>query len=130
MALAIGSRAVIVGEWKLVGEYERLLAVHGDTVTIAFALLVIYYLCEAAVIVLVIAPGQCFAERRFGSPGVPWGGFVLVITWGATHILLQGPHTGAYAMIASVLYGCIYSLGPRRSVPVPTYAMVAAAFIL
>lgn len=128
VVLAIGIRLLVLQEWKPLGECERLSAVQGAATPFAFALLLVYYLCETAVILLVIALGQRAGEMRFGAPAVPWGGLVLACTWGATHILLQGPATGFYAMSAAVLYGCIYSLGRRRSVC--TYLLVAAAFIL
>lgn len=128
VVLAIGVRVLVLQEWKPLGEYERLSAVQGTATPFAFALLIIYYLCETAVILLVITLGQRAGEMRFGAPAVPWGGLVLACTWGATHILLQGPAAGIYAMSAAVLYGCIYSLGRRRSVL--TYVVVAAAFIL
>ena len=128
IALAIGIRTLVLGEWKLVGEYERLLPEHGDTAPLAGALLVAYYLCESLVIVLVLALGQRAGELRFGRPAIPWGGMLLAITWGATHILLQGPATGIYAIAASLLYGCIHALGSRRLGL--TWALVSVAFIL
>lgn len=128
VALAIGIRAVVLQEWKLVGEYAQLADLHGDTAPFAFALLIVYYLCETALIVLVLALGQRAGEMRFGRPALPWGGLLLAITWGAIHILLQGPAAGIYAMAAAVLYGCVFAWGPRR--PLPTFLIVAAAFIL
>lgn len=127
-AAAIGFRVVILQEWKLVGEYERLASAQGDATPLAFALLLVYYLCEACVILLVIALGQRAGETAFGHPAIPWGGLVLALTWGAVHILLQGPATGLYAMAAAVLYGCIYAWCNRRAVP--SYLLVTAAFVL
>ncbi|MCT1396062.1 hypothetical protein M4D51_10025 [Microbacterium sp. p3-SID338] len=127
-AVAIGVRVVVLQEWKLVGEYERLSAAQGEATPLAFALLLVYYLCEACVILLVIALGQRAGEIAFGRPALPWGGLVLALTWGAVHIFLQGPATGVYAMAAAVLYGCIYAWGNRRTAP--TYLLVTAAFLV
>lgn len=126
--LAVGGRAVFLREWKLVGEYQGLSLDQGDAAPFAFVVLLLYYLCEAAVIVLTLALGQRAGEMRFGTPAVPWGGFVLALTWGAVHILLQGPAAGVYAMAAAVLYGCICAWGPRRALS--TYLIVTATFIV
>lgn len=126
--LAITVRALLLQELKLPSEYERLSVAQGEAAPFAFALLMLYYLCEAMVIVLVIALGQRAGELRFGLPALPWGGFVLACTWGATHILLRGPAAGLYAMFAAVLYGCIQSLGRRSALS--TYMFIAVAFVL
>lgn len=128
VAAAVGVRAAILQEWKLPAEYGRLAADNPHTAPLLFAVLLVYYLCEAAVVVLLVALGQRAGEMRFGRPAIPWGGLVLALTWGATHILLQGPATGLYAMLASVLYGVVFALGNRRFAS--TYAMVAIAFLL
>lgn len=57
----------------------------------------------------------------------PRGGFVLACTSGVMHIFLQEPSAGLYAMFASVLYGVIHALGPRRLAP--TVALIGLAFI-
>ncbi len=128
VVLAIGLRALALQEWKLVEEYGRIVDDHGTRAPLVFACLLLYYLSETIVIVLVLALGQRAGELRFGSPAFPWGGLVLAVTWGATHVLLQGPATGIYAMGASLLYGVIYCLGNRRLAS--TFAIVALAFIL
>jgi len=128
VAVAIGVRAAILQEWKLVGEYGRLAADDQGTAPLLFAVLLAYYLCEVAVVVLLVVLGQRAGELRFGRPAVPWGGLVLALTWGATHILLQGPATGLYAMLASLLYGLVFSLGNRRFAA--TSALIAVAFLL
>lgn len=126
--IAVGVRALIFQEWKLVGEYGRLAVEAPDVAPAAFALLLAYYASETVVVVLVLALGQAAGELRFGRPAVPWGGVVLAATWGVAHILLQGPAAGLYAMAAALLYGCIFSLGHRRVRS--TALLVGLAFVL
>ena len=52
---------------------------------------------------------------------------MLACTWGIMHVFLQGPSAGLYAIFASVLYGVIYVLAPRR-LP-STVALIGLAFI-
>jgi hypothetical protein len=129
LALAVGVRAVLTGEWKPAAEVARL---HDDVGAAAFpvslAALVVYYLAEVVVIVLLLGYGQRWGEATWGRPQVPWGGLALACTWGAAHLLLQGPAGGVYAMGAAMLYGVL--LLAVRGRFAPTYVLVAAAFLL
>lgn len=127
IAVAIGSRAFLQGEWKLPAEIARLND-SGPAPGAAAAALIVYYLAEVVVIVLLLRFGQACGERLGGTPWVPWGGLVLAATWGVVHFLLQGPSAGAYAIVASVLYGVVYALGPRRFWP--SVVLVAVPFLL
>ncbi len=55
------------------------------------------------------------------------GGLLSDCTLVIMHLFLQGPRTDFYAIFASVLYGVIYALGPRR--PAPTAALTGLVFI-
>lgn len=126
---AIGVRTALTQEWKPLAEITRL---HDDVGAAAFAVslaaLVLYYLAETLVIVLLVGYGHRWGTERWGRPGVPWGGLALACTWGAAHLLLQGPAGGLYAMFAAVLYGYLHlAAGGRFS---RSFALTGAAFLL
>lgn len=128
LLVAVLLRLAVTGEWKPRAEWEGLVEGDGELAPIAGAALLLYYACETLVVVTVLACGQRAGELRFGRPAVPWGGLVLALTWGAVHVLLQGPAAGLYAMLAAVLYGVAFSCGDRRLVT--TLALVGLAFLL
>ena len=128
LGIAVGVRILALGEWKPAAEYAGLQAAHGGAAALAAAALLLYSLAETAVILLVIACAQRAGELRFGGPLAPWGGLALAATWGATHVLLQGPAAGLYAVCAALLYGVAFAWGPRRAVA--SFALIAAAFLL
>lgn len=88
-----------------------------------------YYLAECSLIVLVITFGQKFFEAQFGlSDRFPSGGFLLAITWGSIHFLLQGVSGGIYTVFFSLAAGCLYLLC-KKDIRW-TYLFVGLAFIL
>lgn len=88
----------------------------------------IYYLFEAALILLTIAFGQKFGETLLKRGSLPYGGIFLALTWGLIHILLQGTQTGVYAFFMSILYGTVYIL-LKKNIRY-SYIMIAIIFIL
>lgn len=127
VAICSGVRIAALGEWKPYAEIQDLRVDLGSAAWLGVTSLFIYYVAEALVIVVLVAFAQRAGELRFGRRGVPWGGLLLACTWGVTHIFLQGPSAGFYAIFASVLYGVIYVVGPRRLAP--TIALIGIAFI-
>lgn len=128
LVLAVGVRAALTQEWKPLAEIDRLHDDVGSALPVSLTALVLYYLAETLVIVTLVGYGQRWGEAVWGRPQVPWGGIALACTWGAAHLLLQGPAGGAYAMGAAVLYGVIH-LAVRRRFGA-TYGLTAAAFVL
>lgn len=125
---AILVRVVALGHWKLPAEAADTVARYAPLGAVALVALLLYYAAEVVVIVLLLRLGQRAGELRFGRPRVPWGGFLLAGTWGIVHIALQGPSTGLYAVCASLLYGIILVMGPRRG---PGGALlIGTAFVL
>jgi hypothetical protein len=88
----------------------------------------IYYLFEAALILLTIVFGQKFGEMLIKEGNLPYGGIFLALTWGLIHILLQGPLTGLYAFGMSILYGIVYIL-LKKNIRY-SYMLIAIMFIL
>ncbi|WP_432540454.1 hypothetical protein [Kineococcus sp. SYSU DK002] len=86
-----------------------------------------YYVAEAGVVSLLVAFAQRAGELRGGRPGVPWGGIGAALTWGAVHVLLQGPAAGAYAVAVALVLGAVHLLvGSWRR----TWALAAVLFVL
>jgi hypothetical protein len=70
----------------------------------------IYYFVEAVLITLVIVFGQHAGELGFKKPGIPWGGYLLALTWGLIHFLVNTPSVGLFTVALSVLFGLFYLL--------------------
>lgn len=126
LAVVISVIAIIVttvawGGFKPVEEYKGF---------VNFLFQNIYYLFEAALILLTIAFGQKFGEAliKKSSLPLPYGGIFLALTWGLIHILLQGAMTGVYAVFMSLLYGLVYLL-LKKNIRY-SYGMIAIIFIL
>ncbi len=88
----------------------------------------IYYLFEAALIVLTIIFGQRFGEVITKKDNLPWGGLFLAMTWGLVHILLQDLHTGIYTFIMAILYGIVYVALNKNTKY--SYILITLMFIL
>ncbi|MEK3758788.1 hypothetical protein MKZ07_10105 [Paenibacillus sp. FSL P4-0338] len=117
--IAIAATTIVWEGFKPVQEYK-------DAVRFVFQN--IYYLFEAALILLTIAFGQKFGETLFKRDRLPYGGIFLALTWGLIHILLQGGATGVYAFFMSLLYGTIYIM-LRKNVRY-SYLVIAVVFVL
>jgi hypothetical protein len=96
---AIMITTIVLKGFKPVTEYNGL---------VKFIFQNIYYLFEAALIVLTIIFGQRFGELITKKGNLPWGGLFLAMTWGLVHILLQDLNTGIYTFIMAILYGIVY----------------------
>ena len=123
--------AVIVITWIGFGGFKPLVEFNGELEKSlsAFLFRILYYLAECSLIVLVITFGQKFFEAQFGlSDRFPSGGFLLAITWGSIHFLLQGVSGGIYTVFFSLAAGCLYLLC-KKDIRW-TYLFVGLAFIL
>lgn len=70
----------------------------------------VYYLFEVLLIVLVIIFSQEAGKRVFGTDKIPWGGILLALTWGLSHIITQGDiYIGLIYTALSVLFGVAYT---------------------
>lgn len=89
----------------------------------------IYYVFEVVLVLSVIAYGQKAGEMWFKKSMIPWGGILAGLSWGLVHALTKGKITaGLEAMLAAVLYGCIYLLVKKRAVY--AYPLILLAFAL
>ncbi|AIQ19071.1 hypothetical protein H70357_21935 [Paenibacillus sp. FSL H7-0357] len=117
--IAITVTTIAWGGFKPVQEYNGI---------VKFIFQNIYYLFEAALILLTIVFGQKFGETLMKRGGLPYGGIFLALTWGLIHILLQGSLTGVYAFFMSILYGIVYIL-LKKNIRY-SYMMMVIIFIL
>ncbi|WP_019910314.1 hypothetical protein [Paenibacillus sp. HW567] len=117
--IAIAATTIVWGGFKPVEEYKGI---------VRFIFQNIYYLFEAALILLTIAFGQKIGDTLIKKGGLPYGGIFLALTWGLIHILLQGGQTGVYAFFMSILYGLVYIL-LKKNIRY-SYMMTAIIFIL
>ena len=74
-----------------------------------FAFQYIYYLAEGFLISLVIVFGQKAFEKWFNKETIPYGGIVLGLVWGLSHIASKGSVlVGILAMLSGFLFGAVY----------------------
>lgn len=113
------------------GGFKPLIEFNGELEKSVSALFfrTLYYFAECSLIVLVIAFGQKFFETQFSlSEKFPSGGFLLALTWGLIHFLLQGFSGGLYTIFFSLVAGCLFLLCKKNIRW--TYLFVVIAFIL
>lgn len=76
---------------------------------ILFLFQYIYYLAEGFLISLVIVFGQKAFEKWFNKDCIPYGGIILGIIWGLSHIVSKGNiMVGIFAMLSGFLFGAAY----------------------
>lgn len=96
---------------------------------LTYLLQIFYYISESLIIMLVITFGQEFAEKQFNlNEKIPSGGIFLALTWGITHIFLQGTSGGIYTIFFSFISGIIYVICHKNFKM--SYLFITLAFIL
>lgn len=93
----------------------------------------VYYLLEVGLVLLIIIYGQKAVETLLKrKSGVPFGGILLALTWGAFHFVSRGAGfevwNGVSCMIFSVLSGFMYLKAGRR--PLYSYVLIAVGYLL
>lgn len=122
VAVCIALNAWSRGTLKIYGEFaSKELSV--------FIFQYFYYIFEIFLVLSVVIYGQKSGEMWFGQSKMPWGGILVGLTWGLVHALTKGSFfIGLEAMVAGVLYGCIYLLMKKRAVY--AYPLILLAFAL
>lgn len=88
-----------------------------------------YYLFETVLVVLIIIFGQRAGEVWFKSSKIPWGGFLVGLTWGLVHMLTKGDLLiGLLSCFGGVLYGILY-LTVKKNVYI-AYPLIFLMFVL
>lgn len=71
----------------------------------------IYYIFEAMIFTLIIVFGQKAFEKWFNKKNIPYGGFVVSITWGLIHMFTKGSlQAGLIAALVGLFFGIVYLL--------------------
>lgn len=75
----------------------------------------LYYFFETILFTLIIIFGQKAFECWFKKGNIPYGGFVVALTWGLGHWLSKGSlYTGVLSAIAGFCFGVVYLLLNRN----------------
>ncbi len=84
----------------------------------------LYYLAEGFLISLVIVFGQLACEKWFKNDRIPYGGIVLGLTWGLSHIISKGSvMIGVLSALGGFLFGSVYlfvNKDYRKAMPIIT----------
>ena len=111
------------GILKIIGEFQK-------KGLLLFVFQYIYYFFEVVLVFLIVVFGQKFVETLLKkSSRIPWGGFILALTWGAIHVLTKGNlRDGLGTMAFSLMYGLMY-LALEKDTKW-SYLAMAAAFMI
>ena len=104
LSSSIGVKYLLLGGWQMAVDFKR----EG---WFQFIFLYIYYLFEAALLVLSSALLQEGCERllKKTTDHIPWGGIVLALTWGLTHFMTSGDFRMAIFYTAVAFFiGCAH----------------------
>lgn len=104
-----GCKVMTFIDWntlKVIGEFQ------GKTLP-QFLAQYLYYFFEVGIVLLILIYGQkTFEERMHKTSYIPYGGFVLALTWGAFHFVSRGVGielwNGISCIIFSILSGIIF----------------------
>lgn len=126
LILVVACIALNFFDWgilKIIGEFQK-------KGLLLFVFQYIYYFFEVVLVFLIVVFGQKFVETLLKKPSrIPWGGFILALTWGAIHVLTKGNLTdGLGTMAFSLMYGLMY-LALEKDTKW-SYLAMAAAFMI
>lgn len=125
----LGCKAITLMDWhtlKILGEWK-------EKTPFLFFTQYCYYLAEMGLVLLIIAYGQKAFETLLNKESsIPFGGFLLAVTWGAFHFVSRGAGlelwNGFSCMLFSVLSGVMY-LKVQRNV-FYSYLLIALGYLL
>lgn len=83
----------------------------------AFAMQLVYYFFEGLLMMVIVAFGQEFGERKFKNKSIPWGGILLAVTWGMMHWITKfSLSTAISCSVIAVYFGVCYLLLKKNAV--------------
>lgn len=127
IALIILVISIIISIWQWNG--FKVLIEFKNNGWVKFIFQYIYYIFEAVLVLLIIVFGQKAGEMSFKNKRLPWGGFLLGVTWGLIHLLTKGDLViGLILCLASVLYGIAY-LAVKKNIYI-AYPIIFLMFVL
>ncbi|WDV45718.1 hypothetical protein PV797_19830 [Clostridiaceae bacterium M8S5] len=59
---------------------------------------------------LIVVLSQIWGDKKFAKNLIPYGGFVLALTWGLVHILTKDFTTGIYVAVVAFIVGVGFKL--------------------
>lgn len=122
VAVSFALKFSVWGEWKVLYDIH-------NSGWFQFIFQYIYYLFETLIVLLTIIFAQELGEKIFKSKFIPWGGILLSVTWGISHILSQGDILIGFSYIVySLLYGTAY-MAVKKNIYI-SYAAVALMFLI
>ena len=121
LAISIVSSIIIWNGFKVVKEFQY----NG---WLKFIFQYLYYIIEAGLFLLIIVFAQKAGEIWFKKSNIPWGGFLVALTWGLAHIFTKDLHTGIIAFISGLLFGSIYIICKKNLYI--TYPIIFLMFVL
>lgn len=122
VAVSFALKFLVWGEWKVLYDIH-------NSGWFQFIFQYIYYLFETLIVLLTIVFAQELGEKIFKPKFIPWGGILLSVTWGISHILSQGDILIGFSYIVySLLYGTAY-IAVKKNIYI-SYAAVALMFLI
>lgn len=83
----------------------------------SIALQLAYYFFEAMLMMMIVAFGQEFGERKFAKKNIPWGGILLALTWGLFHMVTKfSLETAISCSVIAVYFGVCYLLLKKNAI--------------
>lgn len=119
---SVSAKYIVWDGWKILSDLH-------NSGWFQFIFQYIYYLFEILIVLLAVVFAQEAGEKIFCMKKIPWGGFVLAVTWGLSHIITQSSiPIGLYYTVCSVLYGTAY-VAVRKNLYV-SYLIIVLMFLL
>lgn len=102
------SKIFVFGGWKLMTDFYR-------SGWFQFIFQYVYYIFEVFMLGMVVVFAQTACEKFTKLDKIPWGGLVLALTWGLSHIITQSSVAIGLAYTAyAVIYGLVYLLSEKN----------------
>lgn len=75
----------------------------------------VYYIFEGLIMIWIADAFQTAGETKLHKPGIPWGGLVLGLLWGGSHIFGKGWFTAlTWALPFGIAVGVVYVLDKKN----------------
>ncbi len=102
---------------KPLAEFNGFYKLFGNIGLIVFTGQIIYYFFEGLLMMVVIAFGQEYGERKFAKKNVPWGGILLALTWGLFHYITKlDIGTMISCVVIGIYFGVCYLLLKKNAI--------------
>ena len=122
LGISVATKMFVFDGWKVLLDFH-------NSGWFQFIFQYIYYLFEAFIILLTVIFAQEAGERITKLDKVPWGGILLALTWGLSHIITQSSLTiGLLYVVISLLFGITY-ISVKKNFYI-SYGFIALMFLI